>query len=132
MKSTAEPTLSPRQKDILNYLRAFVQREGYPPAIRQIQEDLRISSTSVVAYNLRVLESAGFITRAPGLSRGVTIIEPEPDVITASEIEVYLKRPGELDQDQRGLFGALVEQAYQIVKQRGDVPAWLTQEVALG
>ena len=51
--------LSTRQKDILHYIENFVQDHGYPPAIRQIQEKLDISSTSVVAYNLKALESQG-------------------------------------------------------------------------
>ena len=55
--------LSNRQKDILDYIEDFVQDHGYPPAIRQIQEKLDISSTSVVAYNLKALESKGMIKR---------------------------------------------------------------------
>ena len=51
--------LSIRQKEILTYIEGFVQDNGYPPAIRQIQEKLDISSTSVVAYNLKALESKG-------------------------------------------------------------------------
>jgi repressor LexA len=66
--------LSGRQQDILGYIKTFVQREGYPPAIRQIQEDLKISSTSVVAYNLRALEQKGFIRRSNKISRGIELL----------------------------------------------------------
>jgi len=65
--------LSKRQKDILTYIEDFVHGHGYPPAIRQIQEKLDISSTSVVAYNLKALESKGLLKREGKVSRGITI-----------------------------------------------------------
>ena len=70
--------LSTRQKDILNYIEEFVDRNGYPPAIRQIQEKLNISSTSVVAYNLKGLESKGLLKREGKVSRGITIPQSTP------------------------------------------------------
>jgi repressor LexA len=70
--------LSTRQKDILGYIEEFVQGHGYPPAIRQIQEKLDISSTSVVAYNLKALESKGMIRREGKVSRGITMADAAP------------------------------------------------------
>ncbi|HMO56257.1 MAG TPA: transcriptional repressor LexA [Roseiflexaceae bacterium] len=72
--------LSNRQRDILNYIEEFVQEHGYPPAIRQIQEKLDISSTSVVAYNLKALEGKGMLKREGKVSRGITI----PNVVSAT------------------------------------------------
>lgn len=66
-------SLSSRQKEILKYIEEFVERHGYPPAIRQIQEKLGISSTSVVAYNLKALEAKGLLKREGKVSRGITI-----------------------------------------------------------
>lgn len=65
--------LSTRQQDILAYIQFFVDEHGYPPAIRQIQEKLDISSTSVVAYNLKALEGKGMLKREGKVSRGITI-----------------------------------------------------------
>lgn len=70
--------LSTRQKEILTYIEEFVQDHGYPPAIRQIQEKLDISSTSVVAYNLKALESKGLLKREGKVSRGITIPQAVP------------------------------------------------------
>jgi repressor LexA len=72
--------LSNRQREILNYIEFFVQENGYPPAIRQIQEKLDISSTSVVAYNLKALEGKGLLKREGKVSRGITI----PNVMAAT------------------------------------------------
>src|SRR5215210_161517 len=70
--------LSTRQKDILGYIEEFVHGHGYPPAIRQIQEKLDISSTSVVAYNLKALETKGLIRREGKVSRGITMADATP------------------------------------------------------
>ena len=53
--------LSQRQNSILEYIQRFMKDSGYPPSIRDIQDKLKISSTSVVAYNLRKLEERGLI-----------------------------------------------------------------------
>ena len=65
--------LSVRQEKILVYIQEFLHKNGYPPAIRDIQNDLKISSTSVVAYNLKALPEKGKIARDGKVSRGITI-----------------------------------------------------------
>ena len=55
--------LSERQKNILKYIQSYVDERGYPPSIREIGDRVGISSTSVVDYNLRVLERDGYIRR---------------------------------------------------------------------
>ena len=70
---TQDNHLSQRQQEIMRYIETFVDDNGYPPAIRQIQDELDISSTSVVAYNLKALETKGIIKRDGKVSRGITI-----------------------------------------------------------
>lgn len=65
--------LSQRQERILAYIQEFMQKHGYPPAIRDIQTDLKISSTSVVAYNLKALQEKGKLNREGKVSRGITL-----------------------------------------------------------
>ncbi len=65
--------MSERQRQILHYLEEFIRENGYPPSIRQIQVALGISSTSVVDYNLDVLEKRGLIRRRPRASRSITL-----------------------------------------------------------
>jgi repressor LexA len=65
--------LSVRQEKILHYIEEFFGKHGYWPAIRDIQTDLKISSTSVVAYNLKALQDKGKINRQGKVSRGITL-----------------------------------------------------------
>ena len=77
--------LSNRQRDILTYIEDCVQDNGYPPAIRQIQDKLSISSTSVVAYNLKALETKGLLKRQGKVSRGITIAQMTPVRVNGRE-----------------------------------------------
>ena len=52
-------SLSPKQSRILDFLRRFLEDKSYPPTIRDIQKGCAISSTSVVDYNLNILEREG-------------------------------------------------------------------------
>ena len=70
--------LSSKQQRILHFLRDFIDEHDYPPSIRQIQEACEISSTSVVDYNLRALEKAGYIRRDREISRGIELVGQPP------------------------------------------------------
>lgn len=79
MRSEGTPTmkaLSPKQDQILEFLRSFIEEKDYPPSIRDIQDGCGISSTSVVDYNLRKLEDKGFIRRDREVSRGIEVLGP--------------------------------------------------------
>jgi len=67
--------LSERQRRILQVIREFLDEYGYPPTIREIGEAVGISSTSVVSYNLKVLERKGYLKRNREISRGLCLVE---------------------------------------------------------
>lgn len=66
-------SLSQRQKNILKFISQFTAENGYPPTIREIGAAVEIPSTSVVNYNLNILEREGFLSRSPDVSRGITL-----------------------------------------------------------
>jgi repressor LexA len=66
--------LSERQQSILDFISEFLDENDYPPTIRDIQHELGISSTSVVDYNLKVLEDRNHIRRNRNISRGIEIV----------------------------------------------------------
>jgi repressor LexA len=67
--------MSAKQSRILDYIRGFIDDHDYPPSIRQIQEACDISSTSVVDYNLRLLEKQGLIRRDREVSRAIEVLQ---------------------------------------------------------
>ncbi len=66
--------LSRRQQAILGFIERFLDENDYPPTIRDIQGELGISSTSVVDYNLKVLEGRDLIRRNSKISRGIELV----------------------------------------------------------
>lgn len=66
--------LSERQQAVLDYIAAFLDQNDYPPTIRDIKNELAISSTSVVDYNLKVLEERNLIRRNRNISRGIELV----------------------------------------------------------
>jgi len=67
-------SLSKRQEAILQFIDQFLQQNAYPPSIRDIGSAVGISSTSVVNYNLKILEREGYISRDPEVSRGLRLV----------------------------------------------------------
>ena len=67
--------LSQRQEAILAFINEYMDDHGYPPSIREIGAAAGISSTSVVDYNLRVLERDGYLRRDREVSRGLGLKE---------------------------------------------------------
>lgn len=77
--------LSERQRFILEYIREFVGDHGYAPSIREIKSAVEAeglvraesgnTSTSVVDYNLKALEEAGYIRRDRNKSRAIEMVD---------------------------------------------------------
>ncbi len=71
----AKAKLSERQDMMIHFIESFTNEKGYPPTIREIGVAVRISSTSVVNYNLNRLEQGGYILRDLKVSRGVRLAD---------------------------------------------------------
>ena len=70
--------LSTKQKQIIDFIRRFWADKQFPPTIRDIVTGCGISSTSVVTYNLKILEREGYIRRHPEVSRGIVVPSQSP------------------------------------------------------
>ena len=73
------PGLRPRPQQILDFIRAYRADHSYMPSVREMQAACGISSTSVVDYNVRILERDGYLHREPDISRGLELVGGEPD-----------------------------------------------------
>lgn len=84
--------LTPRQRRVLEVIREWVERFGYPPSVREIGEAVGLTSTSSVAHQLRALERKGYLRRDPNRPRAVGV-RPADDGPDATE-EVSDGQPG--------------------------------------
>ncbi|MDE2838121.1 MAG: transcriptional repressor LexA [Chloroflexota bacterium] len=83
------PAISTRQQQILDFLREYHADRSYMPSIREIQLACGISSTSVVDYNLRLLERDGHIRRSPDISRAIELVgDSEADLVEVARVPI--------------------------------------------
>lgn len=80
--------LSPRQERMIQFIREFRARHGYPPTVREIGAAAGISSTSVVDYNLNILEKSGIIKRDREISRGIDLLGEAGEMQSAYSIPI--------------------------------------------
>ena len=80
--------MSGKQKQIVSYIDRFISRNSYPPSIRDIQKGCSISSTSVVDYNLKILEERGIIERHADVSRGIRLLSREKSQDNQQQVPV--------------------------------------------
>jgi repressor LexA len=64
---------SQRRRQILDFIRKFIEDKGYSPTIRDILHACNISSIAVVQHHLRVLEEQGYVSRDPHVRRSITL-----------------------------------------------------------
>jgi len=69
--------ITPRQKQILDYLTRYIGANGYAPTMKEIGKQFKLSSPASVHHILSGLERQGAIRRVPNISRGIEIIETE-------------------------------------------------------
>ncbi|GAA0243690.1 transcriptional repressor LexA [Saccharothrix mutabilis subsp. mutabilis] len=69
--------LTLRQRKVLDVIRDWLDRFGYPPSVREIGEAVGLTSTSSVAHQLRALERKGFLRRDPNRPRAVGVLPTE-------------------------------------------------------
>ncbi len=70
--------LTPRQRQILEFIDGYVRAKGFPPTVREIQKAVGFQSTSSVHAQLRNLESSGHIVREPSKPRALGLSREEP------------------------------------------------------
>ena len=71
----SEGNITPKQKEILEYIKDQILTRGFPPAVREICEAVNLKSTSSVHSHLETLEKNGYIRRDPTKPRAIEILD---------------------------------------------------------
>lgn len=79
--------LTPRQRQILEFIKEEVQKKGYPPSVREIGHAVGLSSSSTVHGHLGKLEEKGYIRRDPTKPRALEVVglsgQSRPELVYA-------------------------------------------------
>ena len=79
--------VTPRQKEILEYLGRHIEKKGYAPTIEEIGEHFGLSSLATVHKHLTNLQEKGLIKREWNRSRALELV---PTRVTVKAVEVPL------------------------------------------
>lgn len=66
--------LTSRQKDVLDYVKAYIVSHGYPPTVREIGKALDISSPATIHAHLKNIEKKGFIRKDNSKNRAIELL----------------------------------------------------------
>jgi repressor LexA len=68
-------TLYKRQKEILDFIRNYIDKYGYSPTLGEIAEAMGVSSLATVHEHLQALVKKGIIKKFDGAVRGIEILD---------------------------------------------------------
>ena len=80
-------SLTPKQRDILNYVTGTISEHGYAPSFEEIAEKFGYQSLATVHEHLTNLERKGYIRRNYNESRAIEVLPPRG---TAGATEIPL------------------------------------------
>ena len=81
---------SPKQQEILEYIKSEILNRGFPPAVREICEAVHLKSTSSVHSHLETLEKNGYIRRDATKPRAIEIIDDNFNLVRKEVVNVPL------------------------------------------
>ncbi len=84
MKIPKETQMSPvtlykRQKEILNFISQYIQKNGSSPTLQEIADAMNLSSLATVHEHLQTLSRKGVIKRFEGAVRGIEVLDQTID-----------------------------------------------------
>ena len=80
--------ISPKQQEILDYIKSEIINRGFPPAVREICEAVHLKSTSSVHSHLETLEKNGYIRRDATKPRAIEIIDDNFNLVRKEVVNV--------------------------------------------
>jgi repressor LexA len=79
--------LTKKQDRVFEFIRKHVQDTGYPPTVREIGTNFRISEKGAYDH-LNAIEKKGYIRRVPKKPRAIEILEFVPQKLPQTAVEV--------------------------------------------
>lgn len=68
--------LTDRQKEILDTIKKYIAKNGFPPTVREIGKELNLSSPATTHFHLSKLESKGYIKKDKSKNRTLELLVP--------------------------------------------------------
>lgn len=106
--------LTQKQIEILYYIKNQVQKQGYPPSVREICKGVNLKSTSTVHNHLEKLEMKGYIRKDPTKPRAIEILDKDENSLFAPKKTVDIPIIGKVTAGQPILAVEHIEDTYPV------------------
>jgi len=73
--------LTQRQKEVLEYIRSYIQEHEYGPTLDEISRALNMGSASAAYQHVEILRKKGFLKKLPYQARSISVFEQGEDVV---------------------------------------------------
>ncbi|MCK6671517.1 LexA family transcriptional regulator [Enterobacter roggenkampii] len=71
--------LTPRQSEVLDAIVLYKDRTGFPPTMLELAGLIGCASPNAAAEHVKALKKKGYLSIAPGVARGITVVKTELD-----------------------------------------------------
>ena len=63
--------LTKRRKEVLDFMKMYLKKNGYSPSLQEIQKKLKLASVSTAHFHVSKLKDGGYITKQDGKARSI-------------------------------------------------------------
>lgn len=83
---TDREPLTAKQEQIFNFIKSEISSKGYPPSVREICDEVGLSSTSSVHAHIKTLEKKGYIRSVSSKNRAIEVLDDDFNALARREI----------------------------------------------
>jgi repressor LexA len=106
--------LTQTQIEILYFIKNQIQKQGYPPAVREICKGVNLKSTSTVHRQLEKLEAKGYIRKDPTKPRAIEVLDRDEDSLFSPKKTVDIPIIGKVTAGQPILAVEHIEDTFPV------------------
>ncbi|MEI6447414.1 MAG: transcriptional repressor LexA [Actinomycetes bacterium] len=111
--------LTSRQQEVMDAIRSFTDRHGYPPTVRDIGKAIGLTSSSTVHVHLANLEKLGLLRRDPSKPRAIELLDRATRGMKAAVSGPGLPLVGQVAAGSPVVAEELVEDHVQVPEEAG-------------
>jgi repressor LexA len=79
-------TLTKKQKQMLDFIKEFSEKNGYPPSFREIMTGLDYSSVATVAQHVANLVEKGYLRKRNNEARSIQLVDSDVDLESSTSL----------------------------------------------
>ena len=106
--------LTQTQIEILLFIKNQIQKQGYPPAVREICKGVNLKSTSTVHRHLEKIEAKGYIRKDPTKPRAIEVLDRDEDFLFVPKKTVDIPIIGKVTAGQPILAVEHIEDTFPV------------------